>query len=139
MAYSLNDPYRGLRRALRVNGLLVGLAWGGLLLVAPQYLQALWLGSAPGSLWIWRMGGAGLVAMGLTFLEISWRPVMSRLSMLAVTLVNGVLGGTLFQAYVSGAVAPPDIWGKLLLLGLFLCNLACVILPWGYLGEDLLP
>ena len=139
MAYSLNDPYRGLRMALRVDGFLVGLAWGGLLLVAPQLLQALWTGSEITSLWVWRLGGAGLVAMGLAFLELSWRTTISRLSTLTMILVNSVLGGTLFQAYVSGAVTPPHIWGKLLLLGLFLCNLVCVILPWMYLGEDLLP
>ncbi len=139
MAYSLNDPYRGLRMLLRVDGVLVGLVWGGLLLVAPQTLQLLWIGSETGSLWVWRMGGAGLVAMGLVFLELSWRPAISRLSSLTVMLVNGVMGGVLFQAYVSGAIVPPQIEGKLLLLGLFLCNLICVILPWGYLGEDLLP
>ncbi len=139
MAYSLNDPYRGLRMALRIDGFVVGLAWGGLLLAAPQLLQALWAGSEIASLWVWRLGGAGLVAMGLAFLELSWRTTISRLSTLTVILVNSVLGGTLFQAYVSGAVTPPQIWGKLLLLGLFLCNLVCVILPWMYLGEDLLP
>lgn len=139
MAYSLNDPYRGLRVALRVDGCLVGFAWGGLLLAAPQLLQALWTDAETVSLWVWRLGGAGLMAMGLVFLELSWRTTISRLSTLAVILVNGMLGGVLFQAYVSGAIVPPQIWGKLLLLGLFLCNLICVVLPWAYLGEDLLP
>ena len=139
MAYSLNDPYRGLRTVLRVDGVLVGLAWGGVLLAAPQLLQNLWTDSETVSLWVWRIGGAGLIAMGLAFLELSGRPVISRLSALTVMLVNGVMGGVLFQAYVSGALIPPQIWGKLLLLGLFLCNLICVILPWVYFGEDLLP
>ena len=139
MAYSLNDPYRGLRIALRLDASLVGLAWGGLLLLAPQLLEKLWLGTEIFSLWAWRLSGTCLLAMGLTFLELSWRPTISRLSAFTVMFVNGILGGVLFQAYVTGAIVPPQVWGQMLLLSLFLCNLTCVILPWAYLGEDLRP
>ncbi len=139
MAYSLNDPYRGLRLVLRIDASLVGLVLGGSLLFAPQFLHTLWTNSEMNSFWMWRLGGAGLVAMGLSFLELSTRPAISPSSAFSVMLANGVLGVVLFQAYVSGAVNPPQIWGRLTLLALFLCNLTCVILPWAYLGEDLKP
>ncbi len=139
MAYSLNDPYRGLRVVLRINASLVGLVLGGSLLFAPQFLHTFWTDSEMNNFWMWRLSGAGLVAMGLSFLELSTRPAISRTSAFSVMLTNGVLGVVLFQAYVSGAINPPHIWGRLTLLGFFLCNLTCVILPWSYLGEDLQP
>lgn len=139
MAYSLNDPYRGLRIALRLDAALVGLAWGGLLLAAPQILEEHWFGTEMIGHWAWRLSGACLLAMGLTFLELSWRPTISRLSAFTVMAVNGFLGGVLFQAYVNGTISPPQMWGQVALLILFLCNLTCVILPWAYLGEDLKP
>lgn len=139
MAYTLNDPYRGLRLALRINAVLAGLGWGGLLLAAPQLLQTLWAPQAVAASWVLRLGGAGLIAMGLCFLEVAQRPTLSRLALVAIACSNATLGGVLFHAYVTDAIAPPELWGRLLLLVLFLSSLMCAALPWAYLGEDLQP
>lgn len=141
MAYSLNDPYRLYRIFLRLNATLTGLGLGLLLLAQPQILIRLWdgQGQAEAVLWTLRLSGAGLTGMGVTFWEISARAFITRLASLAIMLSSGLLAAILFGAYVSGALAVLTGPGRLVLLLLFLCQLACVIIPLAYLGDDLTP
>ncbi len=137
MAYSLNDPYRLYRLALRFNAGVIGLGLGGLLFLWPQQL-ALWGTEDVGPLSL-RLGGAGLIGMGLAFMEISTRPVISRLASAGVILSHALLSVALFGGYVGGELAALDLVGRIVLIGLFLCCLICVVLPCAYWGEDLTP
>ncbi len=137
MAYTLNDPYRLYRLVLRFNASVIGLGLGGLLFLRPQQL-ALWGLEDAGSLAL-RLGGAGLIGMGCVFLEISTRPVIPRLASVGVILSHALLGAALFGGYVGGDLAALDLTGRIVLVGLFLCCLVCVVLPFAYWAEDLTP
>lgn len=139
MAYSLNDPYRLYRLVLRVTALGTGLGFGLLLIVRPQLMGLLWGWHEPAAYWALRLGGAGLAGMGVALLEISWRPVIARLTSLTVMLCNGTMAGILFSAYVGDGLALLHPAGRILLWALFLGHLACVVLPLSYLGDDLKP
>ncbi len=137
MAYSLNDPYRLYRLGLRCNACVIGIGLGLVLLLRPRQLG--WLEAADAAIWAVRLGGAGLMGMGLAFLEVSTRPVIARLASGAVILSHALLGTVLLVGYIWGELPALDGVGRLVLVGLFLCCLVGVVLPCAYLDEDLTP
>ncbi len=59
MAYSLNDLYSGLRSVMRMNGLVVGLGMGVLLLFFPRGVLSTAGLTTGEALWPYRMIGGG--------------------------------------------------------------------------------
>ncbi len=137
MAYSLNDPYRLYRLTLRLNASVIGIGLGLALFLRPQWLT--FLGAGETGMLAIRLGGAGLVGMGLAFWEVTTRPVMPRLASVAVILSHALLAAVLFGSYVGGSLAALDLTGRVVLVVLFLCCLVCVVLPCAYLREDITP
>ena len=140
MAYSLNDPYRLYRYALRANALLCGLGLGLLLLGQPHWATDLLGWPMPRqALWPVRLGGAGLAGLGLLFLDLAAQPVIRGRSSLVVIACNALLAGVVLTAYLTGDLVPTTPIGIGVLLILFLSQLVCVVLPVTYLGENLKP
>ena len=136
MAYSLNDLYSGLRAVMRMNGLIVGLGMGVLLLLFPHGVLSA-AGLAPGeALWPYRIIGSLLVAQGVMLLISAQDRLVSTASMIAMLVGNALLAIVLMVGYLQGEFAGMGLVGQILLVLLFLLCLISAVVPVRYLRTD---
>ena len=136
MAYSLNDLYSGLRSVMRVNGLVVGLGIGVLLLFLPRTIlgaAGLYGGEA---LWPHRLVGSLLVALGVMLLLSAQDRVVSAASMIAMLVANALMAVVLMISYLQGEFAGMGLIGQIVLVLIFLLCLISAIVPVRYLRTD---
>ena len=136
MAYSLNDLYSGLRSVMRVNGLLVGLGAGLLMLLFPRTLInaiGLYAGEA---LWPYRLVGSLLFALGILLLLSAEERVVSTTSMLTMIIANGLMAVVLMVGYLQGEFSELEILGQIGLVLIFITCLISAIVPVRYLRTD---
>lgn len=136
MAYSLNDLYSGLRAVMRVNGLVMGIGIGMLLLFFPRWLlnaAALYHGE---TLWPHRLAGGLLLALGVMLLISAQDRVVSTASMVAMLIANALVALVLIVSYLQGEFAGMGLIGQIVLVLLFLLCLVSAIVPVRYLRTD---
>lgn len=138
MAYSFNDPYRILRWVLRLNGIVVGLGLGLLLLTYPGQLLTIWGLNPEDPAWPARLGGASLIGMGINYWSMAETATMRSQAVIGVILANAVLAGVLFVSYLQGDLTNVTRLGQLLLFVIFALCLACVVLPISFLREEMM-
>jgi hypothetical protein len=136
LAYSLNDLYRGLRRVMRLDGVVVGGGGGLLLLAAPRELLAT-LGIFSGEpLWPLRLAGALLCALGVGLLMAAQPRIVSTASMVVMFLANGLTALVLLRGYLQGEFVGLNWVGQIGLVLLFLICLISTLVPLRYLRTD---
>lgn len=136
MAYSLNDLYHGLRLVMRANGLLLGLALGGSLLVFPRTtLSAAGL-AADASLWPGRLAGALLVALGLNLLAAAQERIVSTAAMIGMAAANGLMALVLLLAYFNQEFGALDRFGQIGLVLIVAGCLVSAVTPLRYLRTE---
>jgi hypothetical protein len=135
LAYSLNDLYVGLRSVMRVNGLVVGLGVGVLLLFPRGLMTAAGLYNGE-ALWPYRLAGGLLVALGLQMLLSAQERVVSTASMITMIIANGAMTLVLLVGYLHGEFAGMGLWGQIALVFLFVLCLISAIVPVRYLRTD---
>jgi hypothetical protein len=132
MAYTLGDPFRPLRLILRVNGFLVGIVLGLLLLVTPRTLLLAWGLFESGSLWPLRLAGAGQIGLGIFFFLTASQDYLSKLTLITTVLTNGVLALVLLTAYLQQELTQLSTVGQLLFVLVFLLYLLGAVIPLRY-------
>jgi hypothetical protein len=135
LAYSLNDLYGGLRSVMRVNGLVVGLGVGVLLLFPRGLMTAAGLYNGE-ALWPYRLAGGLLVALGLQMLLSAQERVVSTASMITMIIANSTMAIVLLVGYLQGEFAGMGLWGQIALVFLFVLCLISAIVPVRYLRTD---
>lgn len=136
MAYSLNDLYSGLRSVMRVNGLVVGLGIGALLLFFPRGVltaAGLYAGEV---LWPHRIGGSFCVAFGVMLVLSAQDRMISTASMVAMLIANALIAIVLMMSYLQGEFAGMGLIGQIVLVSIFLLCLVSAIVPVRYLRTD---
>lgn len=136
MAYSLNDLYSGLRSVMRMNGLVVGLGMGVLLLFFPRGVLSTAGLTTGEALWPYRMIGSLLVAQGVMLLISAQDRLVSTASMIAMLVGNALLAIVLMVGYLQGEFVGMGLVGQILLVLLFLLCLISAIVPVRYLRTD---
>jgi hypothetical protein len=137
MAYSFNDHFRPLRMILRLNGLLVGLGLGVLLLIYPDTWLAEWGFSLEGPAWPSRLAGASLIGLGTGLLVASREPYLRPPALVSVVLANALIAVVLLVAYLQRELATLILPGRLALVVIFSVCLLSVVVPIPYFrGES---
>ncbi len=132
MAYTFTDHYRPVRMMLRVDGLVIGVGLGTLLLIYPVDLL-MDLGFAAGSpSWPARLGGSSLIGLGIGLLIAASEPELRIASLMAAMISNALIAVSLLMAYFQGELADLSAWGFLLLMLLFVICLIMAVLPIPY-------
>jgi hypothetical protein len=132
MAYTFTDHYRTVRMILRVDGLVVGVGLGTLLLIYPvEFLTDLGF-AASGAAWAARVGGSGLLGLGIGLIAAANEAELRAASLLAAMFSNGLLALSLLVAYLQGELSNLSVWGLLLLILLFVVCLLTTIMPIPY-------
>ncbi len=136
MAYSLNDLYRGLRLLMRANGLLIGLALGGALLIFPRVaLSAAGLDPSA-AVWPGRLAGALLVALGLNLLICAQERIVSTAGIVGMIVANGLMAVVLLLAYLNQEFSTLGLLGQIGLVLVFTACLISAVVPLRYLRTD---
>ena len=86
-----------------------------------------------------RLGGAGLVGMGLAFWEVTTRPVIPRLASVAVILSHALLAGRTVWKLCGRQPDCPGLDRSGSSGCAFPVLSVCVVLPFAYLREDITP
>jgi len=136
MAYTFVDHYRPIRTLLRIDGLVVGLGLGLLLLIHPVALLAA-LGFGSGSVLLSRLAGSALIGLGVELLLAAAEPDLRAGTLVAAIFSNGLLAASLFLAYLAGDLSGLTPWGYLLLLVLFVICLLSAVLPIPFLRQGI--
>ncbi len=132
MAYTFTDHYRAVRTVLRMDGLLVGVGLGTLLLIYPtQWFAALGF-AVDGATWAIRMGGGGLVGLGVGLIMASSERELRIGSLMAAIVGNGAMAGAILVSYLRSDLADLTAWGQALLLIFFVICLLSTVLPIPY-------
>jgi hypothetical protein len=121
---------------MRVNGLLVGLGAGLLMLLFPRTLIntiGLYAGEA---LWPYRLVGSLLFALGMLLLLSAQERVVSTTSMLTMIIANGLMAVVLMVGYLQGEFSELEILGQIGLVLIFIICLISAIVPVRYLRTD---
>lgn len=133
MAYTFTDHYRPVRLMLRIDGLVVGLGLGTLLLIYPIDLLTE-LGFAAGSPgWPARVAGSSLIGLGIGLFVAAGEPDLRAASLLTSMISNALIAVSLLFAYFQGELADLSAWGLLLLIVLFVTCLVTAVLPIPYI------
>lgn len=136
MAYSLGDPYRPLRIVLRLNGLLIGWAFGLVLFFFPLTIMTnagLYNG---GAIWPARLAGAALIAVGLFFILGAQARAFDLATLITCTLFHTLCALTLLLGYLQGELRALALGGQLLLLLLFVLCLVGALAPVRYFRAE---
>ena len=136
MAYSLNDIYRYLRVAMRIDAMVVGLGLGLLLAVTPRSALENWGVYAAGPLWPMRMAGGLLLTLGVLLFLSAQERAISAPAMVAMTMGNAFVAITLLAAYLQHDLVMLNLLGQLLLIGVFIVCLASILFPLNYLRAE---
>jgi hypothetical protein len=121
---------------MRVNGLVVGLGVGVLLLLFPQRVMTsagLYSGEA---LWPHRLVGSLLLALGIMLLISAAERVVSTASMITMIIANALIAVVLLVGYLQGEFASLGLLGQIMLVLIFLICLISAIVPVRYLRTD---
>ncbi len=127
MAYTFNDHYRAARLLLRVNGVIIGLGLGALLLVYPRDLLEA-AGVTLGSAWAARIGGSALIGQGIGLLSAAAQSELRPAVLLAALISNGAISISLLISYLEGdmdALHPVGAGGLLVIF--IICLLTAVL------------
>ena len=136
MAYSLNDLYGGLRSVMRVNGLVVGVGAGLLLLLFPRGVMDVAGLSTGEAVWPYRLIGSLLLALGAMLLISAQDRVVSTASMVAMIIANALMAIVLLVGYMQGEFGGLGLFGQMGLVLIFLICLISAIVPVRYLRTD---
>lgn len=136
MAYSLNDLYASLRVVMRLNGFLLGLLLGLLLLIFPHGWFTAWGIYDAGPVWPHRLVGALLIALGVILLLAAQERMVSSAVMLGMTIANGLMALVLLIAYMQGEFAALQLSGRIFLVAIVLLCLISAIAPLRFLRSD---
>ena len=136
MAYSLNDLYGGLRSVMRVNGLVVGVGAGLLLLLFPRGVMDVAGLSTGEAVWPYRLIGSLLLALGAMLLISAQERVVSTASMVAMIIANALMAIVLLVGYMQGEFSGLGLFGQIGLVLIFLICLISAIVPVRYLRTD---
>jgi len=136
MAYSFTDVYRPLRTLLRLNGIVIGLGMGLLLLFLPRTTLANWglLLSEPA--WPVRLAGALLVTLGVFWLLAAGDEVMGSTTLITTLLGHSLIAIVLLVAYLQREITTLSPAGLLLLALVFVLCLAGALMPLRYLRAE---
>ena len=96
MAYSFSDLYRPLRISMRVNGVVVGLVCGLLLLWGPKGIMDFLRISENEPMWPIRLAGAALIGLGVFLIMASGERIIHPpmlISVLCANILRGSAGG----------------------------------------------
>ncbi len=121
---------------MRVNGLLVGVGAGLLMLFFPRALInaiGLYAGEA---LWPYRLVGSLLFAFGIKLLLSAQERVVSTTSMLTMIIANGLMAIVLMVGYLQGEFSELGFLGQIGLVLIFIVGLISAIMPVRYLRTD---
>ena len=135
MAYSLTDYFRSLRLVLRLNGLLVGIGFGTLLLLSPNTLVR-WGLLADGQLWPPRVAGALLIGLGCAFVFAANQRIVPVSVLVAALISNGLMAIVLLVAYLQGEFNTITITGTILLILVFVFCLIGAVTAIPYIRAD---
>ena len=136
MAYSLGDPYRPLRIVLRMNGLLVGLGLGTLLAFIPGAVMANTGLQGSGGLWVARLAGAALIALGALFVLAAGQRALELPLLIACALFHGLAALLLLVSYLQRELTGLALFGQIALLLVFILCLAGALAPVRYLRAE---
>ena len=133
MAYTLGDPFRALRLMLRINGLLVGIGLGLLLVSAPRAWLLAWGIYAGDAIWPLRFAGVSQMALGAFFFVISTQDYLSKAVLLTTILTNSLLALVLLSAYLQQELVGLSMAGQILFVLIFLLYLLGAVVPLRYM------
>jgi hypothetical protein len=136
LAYSLNDVYRYLRVVMRVDAVVVGLGLGMLLTFFPRTSLADWGIYAAGPVWPVRLAGGLLLTFGVLLLLSAQERVIPGSSLAAMTMGNGILALVLLVAYLQDELAFLSVFGRLLLIVVFVVCLIGTLFPLQYIRAE---
>lgn len=100
MAYTLNDPYRSLRVALRLSGVASCLT-GLIFLLLPAATASIVFGLALGPLWPLRLSGAALMTLGVAHLLNASERDIGLPALVTCALGNGLPAVLVVTAYLQ--------------------------------------
>jgi hypothetical protein len=136
MAYTLSDHLRPLRLALRVNGVVVGLASGLALLALPSSTLTAWGVYESGALWPLRLAGAALLGLGLIFVLVASHETIGLWLLVTASVVNTLFALVLLIAYFQQEFAQLNSIGRILLVLFFALCLVGALAPLPYLRAE---
>lgn len=136
MAYTLGDPFRPLRLILRLNGLVIGLLLGAIFFIMPGALLVRWGSAVDGAIWLLRLTGANLVALGCFFLIAAGQNTMNRLLLFTATLTHILWALALFFGYVRQEIVLVSLLEQLIFVLIFVLCLLGAVLPLRYIRNS---
>jgi hypothetical protein len=136
VAYSLNDVYRYLRLVMRINGVVVGLGLGLLLVVSSRGGLSAWGVFEAGPIWPVRLAGGLLITFGVMLILSAGERIVGGPSMVAMSLGNSVVALVLLVAYLQRDLATLSLFGRLLLIVVFIACLLGALFPLQYLRAE---
>jgi hypothetical protein len=137
LAYSLNDLYQPLRSIMRVDALVVGFGVGSLLLLAHRERLAEWGVYDGGAVWMGRLAGALLIALGASLLIASRERAINLASLIGMGIGNALMAVVLISAYLQREFADLSLVGQIGLVGVFVTCLVAALAAIYYVRIDL--
>ena len=135
MAYTLGDPYRGLRTIFRISGTAALLAGLVFLLLSTDSLR-LWQLTPPVVIWPVRLLGAGFFSLGIFYLLASRETTIPASTVVTAIVINSLTALILIFAYFGGEFSGLDWPGLLLLVLTVLVTLIGAVMPLRYLRAE---
>ena len=124
---------------MRLNGAVIGLALGLLLLLLPRTNLAAWGLYTGGALWSLRALGSLLLALGVLFVLSASQEVIHLPVLLSMVVANSLLAFVLLLAYLQKELAGLTLTGQLLLVLIFLLCLIGAVVPLRYFRVEYRP
>ena len=121
---------------MRVDGLVMGVGMGALLLFFPRALINA-AGLAGGEVVLpYRLAGSLLLAFGLMLLLAAQERIVSTASMVVMLVANALIAVVLVLSYLQGEFAGMGLIGQIVLVLIFVLCLISAIVPVRYLRTD---
>lgn len=136
MAYTLTDQFRPLRLAMRLNGVVIGLGLGLLLLLTPHTTLITWGIFTGPVFWPLRMAGGVLIGLGVLFVLSASQEINNPPLLLTMLIVNTLLAVVLLIAYLQQEFTHLTLGGRFLLILIFVFCLAGALAPLRYLRTE---
>jgi hypothetical protein len=136
MAYSFSDLYRPLRISMRVNGVVVGLVCGLLLLWGPKGPMEFLRISENEPMWPIRLAGAALIGLGVFLIMASGERIIHPPVLISVIVSNGLIAFVLLLSYLQGDLTQLSLFGSLVLVLVVAICLIGTVLPMRYLRAE---
>jgi hypothetical protein len=136
MAYTLTDQFRPLRLVMRLNGLVIGLVLGLLLLTLSKVTLLNWGLYTTGLLWPTRLAGALLCALGTLLLLAAAQRAIDLFVLLTMLVAHSLLALVMLLAYFQQEFTNVTLSGRLIFVLIFLLSLVGAITPLRYLRAE---